>query len=34
MYQNMRLVIRKGSKINEESIHYLFIAEVNEKLID
>ena len=34
MYQNMRLVIKKDSKLNEDSIHYLFIAEVNEKLID
>ena len=34
MYQNMRLVISKDSKVNEESIHHLFIPEVNEKLID
>lgn len=34
MYQNMRLVINKDSKLNEPSIHHLLISEVNEALID
>jgi isoleucyl-tRNA synthetase len=34
MYQNLRLAIRKDSLLNEESIHHLLIAEVNEKLLD
>jgi isoleucyl-tRNA synthetase len=34
MYQNMRLVISKDSKLNEPSIHHLLIAEVSEALID
>lgn len=34
MYQNMKLVISKGSKHYETSIHNLMISEVNEALID
>ncbi len=34
MYQNLRLVIPKDSPLNAESVHLLFIAEVNEKLVD
>ena len=34
MYQNMKLVISKDSKLNEKSIHHLMISEVNEKLVD
>jgi isoleucyl-tRNA synthetase len=34
MYQNMKLVINKGSKHYETSIHNLMISEVNEALID
>ena len=29
MYQNMKLVIQRGSKWNEQSIHLLFIPDVN-----
>lgn len=29
MYQNMKLVISNGSKLKEETIHNLFISEVN-----
>lgn len=34
MYQNLRLLIKKESKLNEPSIHFLFISEVNQHLID
>lgn len=34
MYQNMKLVIKKDSKLNQESIHHVLIAEVNEKLLN
>jgi len=34
MYQNMKLVIHKESKLKQDSIHHVFIAEVNDKLID
>lgn len=34
MYQNMKLVISKDSKLFETSIHHLRIPDVNEKLID
>lgn len=34
MYQNMKLVIANGSKLKEETIHNLFISDVNETLID
>lgn len=34
MYQNMRLVLAKDSKLQEESIHHLMIAEVNEALVN
>ena len=34
MYQNLRLVIRKDSPLNAESVHLLLISEVNEKLVD
>ncbi len=34
MYQNMKLVIRKGSKLHQESIHHVMIADVNEKLLN
>lgn len=34
MYQNMKLVISKDSKLNEPSIHHLLIADVNENLIN
>jgi len=34
MYQNMKLVIAKDSKLNESSIHNIFIPTVNEALID
>lgn len=34
MYQNMKLVIRKDSKLNQESIHHVMIAQVNEKLLN
>lgn len=34
MYQNMKKVIRKDSPNNQESIHHVFIAEVNTKLLN
>jgi isoleucyl-tRNA synthetase len=34
MYQNMKLVIDKNSKLNQESIHHVLISEVEPKLID
>lgn len=34
MYQNMRLVIKKDSKLNQESIHHVMISDVNEKLLN
>lgn len=34
MYQNLRLLIKKDSKLNQASIHFLFISEVNQHLID
>lgn len=34
MYQNMRNVIRKDSKLSADSIHFLQIPESEEKLID
>lgn len=34
MYQNMRLVLAKDSKLQEESIHHLMIAQVNEALVN
>jgi len=34
MYQNLRRVISKGSKLCESSIHLLFIAEVNNNLLN
>ncbi len=34
MYQNLRRVLRKDSKHNQESIHHVFIAEVNVKLLN
>ena len=34
MYQNMKLVIDKDSKMKEPSIHLVFIPEVNQKLIN
>jgi hypothetical protein len=30
----MKLVIRKDSKLHQESIHHVMIAEVNEKLLN
>jgi len=34
MYQNLRKVLRKDSKLNQESIHHVFISEVNVKLLN
>lgn len=34
MYQNMRQVISKDSKLQEPSIHTLFISEVNQNLLN
>lgn len=34
MYQNMKLVIHKDSKLNKQSIHHVLIPEVNEKLLN
>ena len=34
MYQNMKLVIDKNSKMNQPSIHLVFIPDVNEKLLN
>ena len=34
MYQNMKLVISKDSKLFEPSIHHLLIPDVSEKLVD
>lgn len=34
MYQNMKLVINKDSKLHESSIHNIMISDVNEALID
>jgi isoleucyl-tRNA synthetase len=34
MYQNLRLVINKESKFYSQSIHLLFIAEVNNYLLN
>ena len=34
MYQNMKLVIRKDSKLHQESIHHVMIAQVNERLLN
>lgn len=34
MYQNLRKVLKKDSKLNQESIHHVFIAEVNVKLMN
>ena len=34
MYQNLRRVISKVSKLCESSIHLLFIAEVNNNLLN
>ena len=34
MYQNMKLALAKGSKLFEDTIHLLFIPEVNEQLIN
>ena len=32
MYQNMKLCVKKDSKLSQDSIHHLFIPEVNEQL--
>ena len=32
MYQNMKIVLKKGSPLLKDSIHHLMIAESNEKL--
>lgn len=34
MYQNMKLALRKDSKLTQESIHHVMIAQVNEKLLN
>jgi valyl-tRNA synthetase len=34
MYQNMKLVINKNSKLHQESIHHVMIADVNERLLN
>ncbi len=34
MYQNMKLVVKKDSKLNQESIHHVFIPEVNGELLN
>ena len=34
MFQNMRLVIAPQSKLNQDSIHHVMIADFNEKLFD
>jgi isoleucyl-tRNA synthetase len=34
MFQNMKLVLAKDSKLAEQSIHHLFIPDVNEQLIN
>lgn len=34
MYQNLRKVLRKDSKLNQESIHHVMISEVNVKLLN
>jgi len=34
MYQNMKLVINKKSKLHQESIHHVMIADVNERLLN
>lgn len=34
MYQNMKLVIKKDSKLYQESIHHVSIPEVNERLLN
>lgn len=34
MYQNMKLVVDKDSKMNQKSIHLVFIPEVHQKLIN
>ena len=34
MYQNMKLVISPESKLRQDSIHFLFIPDVNKALLD
>jgi len=34
MYQNMKLVINRNSKLHQESIHHVMIADANEKLLN
>lgn len=34
MFQNMKKVIKKDSKLYQESIHHLTIPEVNEKFLN
>lgn len=34
MFQNMKKVIKKNSKLYQDSIHHLTIPEVNEKFLN